>query len=175
MKMCKEPEKQRIKYQELTDQSVFYLSSQTIWMIRSRASWVPELSSACPFVAWVPMRNNLRSPTWDNDRASWRSVMLQAPGRSWKHEETRFSQPLLLLQKYMTALKLILNSLWFFVDKRPAGFCWKQCGVFFLSYSPVCWPEPLKEGRGQRPGAHANVSLRGGRAVGWRSPPQTPA
>lgn len=156
------------------EQGVFYLSSQTIWTIRSRASWVPELSSACPFAAWVPMRNNLRSPTWDNDRASWRSVMLQAPGRSWKHEETRFSPPLFLIHKYVTTLRLFLNCavLW------GQEACWrllKTAWSVFLSCSPVCWPEPLKEDQSCRSGGRANVSLRGGRVVGWRSPPQTPA
>lgn len=51
-------------------------------MISSQASRVPELGSDWPFLAWVPMMNNLRSPTSDRERASWRSVMLEAPGRS---------------------------------------------------------------------------------------------
>lgn len=59
-----------------------YLASPTSWMIRSQASRVPEPGSAWPFLAWVPMRNNLRSPTSDRPRASWRSVTPEAPGRS---------------------------------------------------------------------------------------------
>lgn len=61
------------------------------------------------------------------------------------------------------------------VDRRPAALSYKERGVFLLSCSPVCWPRQLEGGGGPTPAAHADVSLRGGRAVGWRSRPQTPA
>lgn len=83
---CKEPILLSNNHPQ-ADTLVFHLASQTIWMIRSWASWTPELSSVSSFLTWVPMRNNLRSPTSDRDRASWRSVMLQEPGRSWKNRE----------------------------------------------------------------------------------------
>lgn len=68
-----------------------HLPPLTRWTINSYASCRPELSSDRPALVQVPMRNNFLSPTPLRSRPSWISVMLQAPGRSWR-KKTRIAE-----------------------------------------------------------------------------------
>ena len=101
-------------------------------MTKSRASWTPELSSS-PFLTDVPMRKSFRSsPTAARSRASWRSVMLQAPAKSCGY----ISKVLLHLLNH---LALCGMSLWCTLTYYIISVQKDQRATFPLSHSQLRW------------------------------------